>query len=167
MRRITSEAGGQAFGRPPELAKAVDIAAELLDVVGPLKRVLRRRLEQELPEGSLPHAQADVLGLIIAQPGIRVQDVGSALRLAANSVSTLVNQLVDGGFVLRLRDPADRRNVRLHPTSAGRDMHGARHGFRRQVLRRAIRQLSPEDHRSIEEALPALHRLVAAVERDS
>lgn len=143
-----------------------DLGADLLDVIGPVRRVLRRRLRRDRPEGGLPQAQAELLGVVGRQPGLRVQEAAAALQLASNSVSTLVNQLVAQGLVQRDRDPADRRSAFLALTPAGEETMAARRDFRRQLVGRSLDRLEPTDRRHIEAAIPALRRLAVAVEED-
>lgn len=151
-------------GRVANPATGPDLAGDLLDVIGPLRRVLRRRLRRDVPEGGLPQAQVELLGLIGRQPGVRVQEAAAALQLAANSVSTLVNHLVDGGLVQRERDPADGRSVCLTSTEKGDNVRAVRREFRREQLHQAMTRLSPADLKRIETAVPSLRRLVTCLE---
>jgi DNA-binding MarR family transcriptional regulator len=59
-----------------------------------------------------------LLGVVRRQPGMSVSDAATTLRLAVNTVSTLVAQLVDAHMLIRETDPADRRFARLRLTRA-------------------------------------------------
>lgn len=151
---------------PPETLEA-ELSSALLDVTGPIRRVLRRAVRRDLPEGTIPLAQAEVLGAVNRQPGLRVQEVASALALAPNSVSTLVNHLTSAGLLHRQRDDSDRRSVRLRLTAAGEDVVATRRSFRRETLRRAMADLDDDDRSRIHDALPALRTLADRLEERS
>jgi len=83
-----------------------------------------------------------------------------ALRLAGNTVSTLVQQLVEAGFVHRGPDAADRRVAVVTLTDAGRRQLADWDGAHQQRLGDALDELSATDRAAIRAALPALARLV-------
>ncbi|MBW8822057.1 MAG: MarR family transcriptional regulator, partial [Streptomyces sp.] len=86
---------------------------ELADALVGVQRLLRRRLRAGLTVPRLRGAEVELLRLVGARPGIGVSDAAKELHLAGNSVSTLVNQLVKEGHLVRETDPADRRAARL------------------------------------------------------
>ncbi|GAA4336476.1 hypothetical protein GCM10023086_69750 [Streptomyces venetus] len=73
-------------------------------------------------------AEVELLRLVVTRPGIGISDAARDLGLAANSVSTLVNQLPRAGCLVRETDPADRRAARLLPDRPRGPDH--RQGFR-------------------------------------
>ena len=89
---------------------------ELADALVGVQRLLRRRLRAGLTGPRLRGAEVELLRLVEARPGIGVSDAAKELCLAGNSVSTLVNQLVKDGYLIRETDPADRRAARLRLT---------------------------------------------------
>jgi DNA-binding MarR family transcriptional regulator len=138
----------------------VDVPSELLDVMAPIRRTLRRAIRRDLPDEVLPPAQVELLGLIDRARGVRVSDAAAALQLAPNTVSTLVHQLTRAGLARRERDPDDRRSVRLWPTPEAERVLSVRREFRRQAVAGALDRMSLGDRRRIEAALPALRRLL-------
>jgi len=74
-------------------------------------------------------------------------------------VSTLVNQLVKDGQLIRRTDPADRRAARLSLTEAA----GARlknwRERRAALVRRQVERLDTADQEALRAAIPALRRL--------
>src|SRR4029434_10808697 len=80
---------------------------DLMRVVGQLRRSVRRRVRQDWPHAPLPETHLELLGLVSERPGLRVQEAPGALRLAPNTVSTLVNKLVAAGLLERRRDRRD------------------------------------------------------------
>ncbi|HKS47239.1 MAG TPA: MarR family winged helix-turn-helix transcriptional regulator [Amycolatopsis sp.] len=128
-----------------------------------LRRVVRRRVREKLPGAPLRGAQAELLRTVEEQPGIGVAAAARALHLAGNSVSTLVNQLVEAGMLERHIDPADRRAVRLELTKAARARLATWRRTRTEFVAGALTRLSEEDRYAIEAALPALGRLLEAL----
>ena len=71
------------------------LGEELMATIAALRRLVRRRLRSAVPGPPLRGAHLELLEVIEKQPGIGIASAGRALHLAANSVSTLVNQLID------------------------------------------------------------------------
>lgn len=121
-------------------------------------RVLARR-PQELE--TLTGSQTDLVRIVLRNPGVSVAEAANELRLAPNTVSTLVRQLVDQRMLVRRHDPLDRRVARLEVTPAMQHEVGAFRDRRVVTLVRAIERLSPGDRRRLTGAAPVLERLAA------
>ena len=141
-----------------------ELAAGMLAVIGPLRRALRRLLRRDLPVTPLPTAQAELLRVVRRQPGIRVGEAAQAIGVAANTVSTLVNQLVAAGLLERRQDPGDRRSARLALSEAGRRRAALWLDQREQILTAALAGIPADDRAAIARALPALQRVLEALE---
>ena len=128
-----------------------------------LRRVVRRRLRVDLPGPALTGSQVELLRVVEATPGIGVAAAARAMHLAGNSVSALVYQLVDAGYLRRETDPADRRAAQLHLTPAAHSRLGAWRASRGELVGEALAQLSTADRATIVRALPALRRLAAVL----
>ncbi|MEV4147782.1 MarR family transcriptional regulator [Amycolatopsis sp. NPDC049691] len=137
-----------------------ELADRLLGAVQGIRRVVRRRVRADVPGFPLPGAQVEVLRVVADQPGIGVAAAARELHLAANSVSTLVNQLVEAGLLRREPDPADRRATRLEITGAARERMATWRRARTGLVADALAGLSEEDTAAIEQALPALEKLM-------
>lgn len=136
------------------------LAGELMSVTAGIRRQLRRQLRQVLPGPRLPPAQLDLLIVVEGEPGIGVAAAARALHLAGNSVSALVNSLVAARLLRRETDPADRRAARLYLTpAAGRRLNRYRQ-TRAALVGRALDRVGEADREAIEQALPALRRLL-------
>ncbi|MFI5753916.1 MarR family winged helix-turn-helix transcriptional regulator [Streptomyces sp. NPDC051569] len=131
----------------------------LAGVLAGVQRMIRRRLRDGLTTPPLRGAQVELLRLVAAEPGIRVSAAAKELYLAGNSVSTLVNQLCQAGFLIREVDPDDRRSALLFPTpAAGARLH-AWQTRRGALVREQVERLTEEDQAALAAALPALRRL--------
>lgn len=143
---------------------AVATAANLTEVVTRLRRVLRTSVRADIPWESLPMAQVELLQCVAERDGIRVGEIAGLLRLAPNSVSTLVAQLAEAGLVRRERDPADRRAAALRLTAAGEQAIAGWLQAHERRIGAAMEALADEDRAAIVAALPALRRLVQALD---
>ncbi|OIV35769.1 MarR family transcriptional regulator [Mangrovactinospora gilvigrisea] len=129
-----------------------------------LRRLQRRRLRGSVPGPPLRGAQLELLHVVEEHPGIGVATAARALRLAPNSVSTLIRQLADLGMLAREPDPDDGRAVRLRLTEAAERRLAAWRAARSRLAAEAMGRLAPADRTALAAALPALRALLSAVE---
>lgn len=139
--------------------EGVRFADELMTVNAAMRRLVRRRLREERPPTLRP-AQVELMAVVGGRPGISVAAAARELRLADNSVSTLVNQLLTAGMLRREQDPDDRRAVRLELTSAAQRHMAEWRDRRARLVGARIDELGDEDRAAIAAALPALGRLL-------
>src|SRR5205085_2560073 len=90
----------------------VVLAEALFQSLGSVRRQVRRTAGRPLPS-PLSGSQIELVRLVRRTPGITVSEAADELRLAGNTVSTLVRQLTGAGVLRREADPADRRVARL------------------------------------------------------
>jgi DNA-binding MarR family transcriptional regulator len=155
-------AAGGAASAEADAAKAE--AAELLAAVGAVRRIARRAVRGSTAAGSLPPARSELLHLAARRPGIGVAEAAQELRLAPNSVSTMVSQLAAAGLLNRGRAEEDGRSVRLTVTEAGAARVGQWKDIRSELVGRALDRLSLSDRTAIRAAVPALGRLAEQME---
>ena len=138
--------------------------AELADVVARLRRAMRRAARTADPGNPLSVAQLELLSCLAENPGAQPSQVARALRLAPNSVTTLVNGLRTRDLVTRVSGTGDRRTVRLALTAAGEDAVRHWQHTNANILRAALADLHPGWRHVLTAALPALHELVGAID---
>ncbi|NYI87078.1 DNA-binding MarR family transcriptional regulator [Amycolatopsis endophytica] len=143
-----------------------ELAENLMTTTAALRRVTRRRVRETLPHPPLRVAQIELLREVEKQPGTGVAAAARSLHLAGNSVSTLVNQLVDAGLLERRVDPDDRRAARLDLTGTARERLANWRRTRTEFVATAVATLPAEDREAIEAALPALGRLIDALQEE-
>jgi DNA-binding MarR family transcriptional regulator len=151
-----------ASSLPGDLARAE--AGELLSAVGAVRRVARRAVRNSLTAQPLPPARSELLRLAARRPGISVAEAAHEMRLAPNSVSTMVSQLAADGLLRRGRASSDGRTVRLTPTSAGTERIAQWQDIRSDLAGRALGRLGEADRQAIRAAIPALTRLAEQME---
>lgn len=149
-------------GRPAADSRA--LAGELLAATGAIRRVVRRAVRHSAVAQALPPARSELLRLTARQPGISVADAAHELRLAPNSVSTMVGQLTADGLLTRSRADSDGRSVRLAVTQAGAERVAQWQDIRADVAASALDLISEPDRQAIRAAIPALNRLAEQME---
>jgi DNA-binding MarR family transcriptional regulator len=150
--------------RPAEGTLA--LATELLGTISAIRRIARRAARLVWQDEPLPPAQSELLRLAAARPGLSVADAAHELRLAPNTVSTLVGRLTAGGLLDRSRAVSDGRSVRLSVTEAARRRIAGWRDLRAELGARALDQLSAADRDTLAAALPALQRFAAQLEEN-
>ncbi|GAA4634224.1 hypothetical protein GCM10023196_074880 [Actinoallomurus vinaceus] len=142
----------------------VRLGGDLMDVTMAMRRLVRRRLRGVTPPPDLRPGQVELMLVVDRHPGVSVAAAARELRLADNSVSTLVNQLIRAGMLRRETDPDDRRAARLELTDAARRRIANWRDRRAHLVGARLDELSDEDRASIAAALPALRRLLTRLE---
>ena len=140
-------------------------ATELAAIVTRLRRILRTAVRSDYPWEILPMAQVEILQRLAEEPGLRVRDLADRHRLAPNTISTLIQQMVTAGLVTREPDATDRRAVTVSLTAVGEQALAGWSMANRYRLEAALAELPDRDRRTIAAAVPALSRLVAELER--
>ena len=164
---MAGEPVGQANGRTglrrrQQLPRKALLPADLLQALpGRIARRAARLVWQDEP---LPPAQSELLRLAATRPGLSVADAAHELRLAPNTVSTLVGRLTAAGLLDRARAVSDGRSVRLSVTEAARRRIAGWRDLRAELGARALDQLSAGDRDTLAAALPALQRFAAQLE---
>jgi DNA-binding MarR family transcriptional regulator len=155
------ESGSQATG-----SQRPALAAELLGAISAIRRVSRRAVRSAWPEEPPPAAQSELLRLAAARPGISVADAARALRLAPNTVSTLVGRLTAAGLLERTRASSDGRSVRLTVTAKAEQRIAGWRDLRAELAGRALDRMTATDRKALADAVPALLRFAAQLEEE-
>jgi DNA-binding MarR family transcriptional regulator len=150
-----AHAAGRERLDPPSLAD------ELLSTMASIRRSGRLLARRPVELSTLTASQVDLVRLVRRRPGVSVAQAAEGLRLAPNTVSTLVHQLTDGGLMSRSPDPHDRRIARLELTPDMQHKVGAFRDRRVAVLSAAMGQLPAADRRRLSDAVGLLGRLAA------
>jgi DNA-binding MarR family transcriptional regulator len=129
----------------PTEAHRSHVADQTLTAMASLRRATRRRALRPEELSSLTGAQLELVRLVRRRPAISVAEAALELTLAPNTVSTLVRQLCELGFLVRSIDPSDRRVARLDLRPEIRRKVDAWRDRRVDVLASAISGLSVEE----------------------
>ncbi|TYB57166.1 MarR family transcriptional regulator [Nonomuraea sp. PA05] len=146
---------------------AEDLSDAFAGVIAGLNRLIRRRVRRQMAMPPLRGAQAELLRLVEANPGISVSAAAKELYLAGNSVSTLVNQLTSAGLLHRETRSDDRRAARLLPTPQAEARLRAWQERRAAIVREHVELLDEDDRAALAAALPALRRLADSLREEA
>lgn len=147
-----------------QLAAARDAAADLFTAISVIRRTARRAARQAWTQQPLPPAQSELLRLAAARPGLTVAEAAQELRLAPNTISTLVGRLTDAGLLNRERSAQDGRTALLTTTDKASRRLAEFRDLRAELAGRALDQLPDGDRRALARAVPALLRLAERME---
>src|ERR1035438_10168360 len=100
-------------------------------------------------------ARGDRLRRAASRRGISVADAAHELRLAPNTVSTLVARLAEQDLLRRRRARPDGRSVRLTVTEKARQRITEWQDLRAQLASQALAELPPGDRHVLAEAVSA------------
>ncbi len=129
-----------------------------------IRRTSRRHAERPIELSTLTGAQLELLKLVRRRPGVSIADAAQELRLASNTVSTLVRQLTEEGMMLRRVHGSDRRVAQLELSADIRRKVDAWRDRRVLALGDAVGLLSRQDQRALVEAVPVLATLAERLE---
>ncbi|HEX4432501.1 MAG TPA: MarR family transcriptional regulator [Frankiaceae bacterium] len=138
---------------------AEKLAERLLEASSSLIRAARTAAS-EGAKRDVTMAQMELLRLVRRRPGITAADAATELRLARNTVSTLVGQLTGQDLLSRERDEFDGRIVRLRLMPAAQERMAAWRERRLRATTAAVQGLSAAERATIYDALAPLEVVV-------
>jgi DNA-binding MarR family transcriptional regulator len=141
---------------------ALEATQELLSVLPLLNRIVAAEVRREAGEDTtMP--QFRVLAHLAAGP-LTLSTLAKKRRVSPQSMSELVQVLVERGWIARTPDPADRRQHMLQLTEHGRAHYERAQDMTVRQLAPLLAQLSADEMAAVQLALPALHRVLAQEE---
>jgi DNA-binding MarR family transcriptional regulator len=143
---------------------SVGEAGELLAAISAVRRSARRAVRQAWHTQPLPPAQGELLRLVAGRPGMTVAEAAAELRLAPNTVSTLVGKLAVQDLLSRERGATDARSVSLTVTARARQRIASWRDLRAELAQQAMTRMTADDLRALTDAMPALRRLAQQLE---
>jgi DNA-binding MarR family transcriptional regulator len=150
--------------RPNLPSHAVSDTGALGTTVWQLRRALRRGLRVDPRWEELPMAQVELMQCLAEQPGLKIGQLAKSLRLAPNTVSTLVAQLTGKGLLEAGRDVADGRARLIKLTAAGRQRLEQWQDAHDRMIADAVLRLPSEQRAALIAALPALDSLTTILD---
>jgi DNA-binding MarR family transcriptional regulator len=149
------------------VATGIDLTSELFDVVGRLRRQLRRSTGRGFDATGLTQSQAELLRLVGRQPGISVREAATELGLVSNTASTLVSKLTADGLLIRSVDADDRRVGRLRLTGPAQRIADESRAARRAAMAAVVDDLDAEQIENLARGLRVLAEMTRKLqERD-
>jgi DNA-binding MarR family transcriptional regulator len=156
--------GPHAPARLSPSAAAGECAARLMDVAPLAMRFIRSQMRRQMP--GLTMAQYRAMSFLYRHRGCTLRALADHLGVTPPTCSALVGRLVDRGIATRTTNLANRREVTLRLTSAGRtQFEGAKEAARRRTA--GVLALLPEATlRRLTQGFDALATALADTEVD-
>jgi DNA-binding MarR family transcriptional regulator len=116
-----------------------------------LSKLVRRRT----PDDVLGIRMRDfwVLSYLMERDGVAQQDLADAMMIDANNLVLLLNEMEAAGFVLRRRDPDDRRRHIVEVTDEGRKAFARAERGREVIEDDVLSALSAEERETLRRLL--------------
>jgi DNA-binding MarR family transcriptional regulator len=119
----------------------------LVSLVTQLNKAIHRRSSEELLGMRVKPYIA--LGFIRDHPGVSQQELEAAMFMDANGVVLLLNELEAARYLIRRRDPQDRRRHIVELTTAGRHALERADKARETLEEEVLAALSPEERATL------------------
>jgi 5'-methylthioadenosine phosphorylase len=131
----------------------VEIEQRLRQIAG----VVRRKGRAMLEEYGITPPQFDALVILNWDGELTIGDLSNRLYLAYSTTTDLVDRLERQGFVVRQRDEADRRVVRVKVLEKGSSLIEKVVDARRAYLGSILESVGLDERKRILEVLDLLH----------
>jgi DNA-binding MarR family transcriptional regulator len=132
---------------------------EIFPAMGRLMATRLREMDSDADEATM--MQMRVLAYLKEEP-ITASELAKRRKVSLQSVSVLIQTMVEKGWITRSVDPKDRRQSLLQVTPEGKARAQASLEQITSILTELFSDLSPEELAAASVFLPALHRIVIA-----
>jgi DNA-binding MarR family transcriptional regulator len=97
-----------------------------------------------------------VVYFVCRHPGMMVADLLDTLQITKQSLARVLKQLIDSGYIRQMAGAKDRRQRRLYPTLAGRELALALSEPQSRRICSAMQDLTPEQKSGVLSFLRAM-----------
>ncbi|WP_416795431.1 MarR family winged helix-turn-helix transcriptional regulator [Ciceribacter azotifigens] len=105
-----------------------------------------------------------VVYFVSRRPGMTVADLLGILQITKQSLARVLKELIDSGYIRQIAGPADRRQRRLYPTLAGRELALALSQPQSLRISRALEGFTPEMREAVKRFLEGMTQTPATGE---
>ncbi|WP_205925802.1 MarR family transcriptional regulator [Rhizobium sp. P38BS-XIX] len=113
-------AKAELLASPMQNAGAIDF--EIIELLFFAYRDFVSDPDQILVKSGFGRAHHRVVHFVNREPGMTVADLLETLQITKQSLARVLKQLIDSGYIRQVAGPEDRRQRKLYPTQAGRDL---------------------------------------------
>ncbi|WP_235916427.1 MarR family winged helix-turn-helix transcriptional regulator [Ciceribacter naphthalenivorans] len=99
-----------------------------------------------------------VVYFVSRRPGMTVADLLAILQITKQSLARVLKELIDSGYIRQMAGPADRRQRRLYPTLAGRELALALSEPQSRRLEGALEGFTPEMRQTVRRFLEGMSK---------
>lgn len=126
---------------------------EFLTLFTRASKLLREAADEAMSRHGVRVGQNIILEVLWQHDGLTPGEIARRLDLATPTVVNAATRMEDAGLVIRERDSADGRLVRLYLTPQARSVQGVIGQERSELERRATSTLSSQERRHLSSAL--------------
>ena len=109
-----------------------------------------------LAEYGFGRAHHRVVHFVNRRPGLTVAELLDVLKITKQSLARVLKELIDGGYIVQVQGPRDRRQRELYPTQRGRDLAVALATPQPHRIAAALADAAPGDRVAVERFLMAM-----------
>lgn len=99
-----------------------------------------------------------VVYFVSRRPGMTVADLLAILQITKQSLARVLKELIDSGYIRQMAGPADRRQRRLYPTLAGRELALALSEPQSRRIAKAMEGFTPAMREGVHKFLEGMSR---------
>jgi DNA-binding MarR family transcriptional regulator len=127
--------------------------SEFLTLFTRASKLLREAADEAMSRHGVRVGQNIILEVLWQHDGVTPGEIARRLDLATPTVVNAATRMEDAGLVVRERDTADGRLVRLYLTPRARSVQGAIEQERSALEHRATSRLTSQERRHLDSAL--------------
>lgn len=109
-----------------------------------------------LAEYGFGRAHHRVVHFVNRRPGLTVAELLDVLKITKQSLARVLKELIDGGYIVQVQGPRDRRQRERYPTQRGRDLAVALATPQTHRIAAALADAAPGDRVAVERFLMAM-----------
>lgn len=138
--------GKQGRPEPMEepMTSADGIDFELIELLFFAYRDFTSDPDAILMESDMGRAHHRVMHFVNREPGMTVANLLDTLKITKQSLARVLKQLIDKGYICQVAGPEDRRQRKLYPTKAGRELALALAAPQSRRIAKALANEPPE-----------------------
>lgn len=148
-----------------EPPNAHEIAALLIRIIPRFNRLLIHSVQASVTDDDVTLVQVITLVSLIDEP-MTASELARRRSVSLQAVSSMVQPLVDRGWLTRVRKPDDRRQYLLHPTAEGVRRADEMKALIADHAAELLQHLTNEELAAASIFIPALERIIAASHED-
>ncbi|MGO4563994.1 MarR family winged helix-turn-helix transcriptional regulator [Rhizobium sp. 2YAF20] len=109
-----------------------------------------------LSKSGFGRAHHRIVHFVNREPGMTVADLLETLKITKQSLARVLKQLIDSGYIHQVAGPEDRRQRKLYPTKAGRDLALALAEPQSRRIEKAFGSASDNERESVKRFLKGM-----------
>lgn len=122
-------------------------------LIADVARMMRSAFDRRVRRIGLTRAQWQVLSLLHRRPGLSQSELAEMLEVERATAGRMIDRLEQKGWLVRRRDPADRRTWRLHLTAEAEEVQAEMGMIAARMIDDAMGALRPGEREALTEML--------------